>query len=124
MIKVLKSDERSFQILKRLIFPNPFTPLPQLLPLNKDKEKMHPHDCPENSLRHALIQLMTSLDTNLKRCVSECLFLLCHQNSKTLPTFSLTLSLSLITWTGLEDEFVYRTGFGNAIALLQLKGLF
>lgn len=42
-------------------------------------------------------------------------------------TNSLALALSLLAggrgdyWT--VNEFVYRTGFGNSVALLQLKGL-
>jgi hypothetical protein len=50
-------------------------------------------DAPENTLRARLIAKMTSLDTNIKRCVSEFLFFLCNENSK-LPLSFLSLSVA------------------------------
>eukprot|EP01039_Chlorochromonas_danica_P009546 gene9546-10551_t len=66
------------------------------------QHSIDPKDCPVNTLRYELINLMTSLDTQIKRIVAEFLFALCQKN---------------------VNEFVYRTGFGNSVALLQLKGL-
>jgi hypothetical protein len=152
-MKVIKSDERSFQIMKRLVFPNPVSSHPvtaggdptttatttttsavkaagtggggvssslfsssssmrvQTLSssasaahVGKDKDhhktnssgNMAPADCPENSIRFALIQFMTSVETNIKRCVSEFLFLLCDQNSEFF-CFSFFFSLFVLT---------------------------
>jgi hypothetical protein len=98
-------------------------------------------DAPDNTLRARLIAKMTSLDTNIKRCVSEFIFFLCNENSKPLVScclsfvnigFLSSISLFLFPFVVslayrcilIEDEFVYRTGFGNSVALLQSKGFF
>lgn len=117
-MKVSRADERSLQIMRRLIFPNPVTPDPAPAPVPekqqlfastsqkqlagpssqgaaKDKDKhMHPADCPDNSIRAALIGLMTSIETNIKRCVAEFIFLLCHENSEPLSLLHLLPHLS------------------------------
>jgi len=54
------------------------------------------------TLRKMLIMLMTSFDTNVKRTSSELLWVLCN---------------------GDKDDFVKKTGFGNAVHLLSIKGL-
>ncbi|TMW56068.1 hypothetical protein Poli38472_008716 [Pythium oligandrum] len=57
----------------------------------------------ENSFFHKhLTALLTSLDTSVKRYTGEWLYLLCDQNA---------------------DEYTRRTGIGNAIGLLRIKGL-
>jgi hypothetical protein len=67
-------------------------------------DQLAPWDCPPDTLRHELVSRMTSIacEGNLARVVSELLFELCEQD---------------------KDEFKVRTGFGNAIHLMQLKGL-
>ena len=49
-----------------------------------------------------VIGLMTSLNTVVKRYAAELLFELCDHST---------------------NEFVARTGFGNAVALMQIRGL-
>ena len=91
--------------LKALIFPNPWRSEedqgdeadPNFL-----QQKMDPTDIPVGTLRAHLIGLMTSLDSVLKRYCAELLYSLCDKES---------------------GEFVTRTGFGNAVALMQIKGL-
>ncbi|EQC41391.1 hypothetical protein SDRG_01362 [Saprolegnia diclina VS20] len=63
---------------------------------------MSPQPSAKFSLQEGLLSFMTSLDTDLKRCVSEFFFTLCEQNPL---------------------EFTQRTGMGNAVALLRTKGL-
>ncbi|OQS06783.1 hypothetical protein THRCLA_20292 [Thraustotheca clavata] len=63
---------------------------------------MSPPRNTRNDLRDGLLSFMTSLNTDLKRCVSEFLFTLCQKNPL---------------------EFTQRTGMGNAVALLRMKGL-
>eukprot|EP00816_Leptocylindrus_hargravesii_P009469 CAMPEP_0196821588 /NCGR_PEP_ID=MMETSP1362-20130617/79962_1 /TAXON_ID=163516 /ORGANISM="Leptocylindrus danicus, Strain CCMP1856" /LENGTH=498 /DNA_ID=CAMNT_0042200829 /DNA_START=169 /DNA_END=1665 /DNA_ORIENTATION=+ len=68
---------------------------------SKIKMNMKPIDAPWGSLRWKLIELMTSNDSNLKRCASELLWTIC----------------------GSSDRFVKRTGYGNAVHMLGIKGL-
>ncbi|OQR92910.1 hypothetical protein ACHHYP_03075 [Achlya hypogyna] len=63
---------------------------------------MAPPPSAKYSVQEGLVSFMTSLDTDLKRCASEFLFTLCHQNPL---------------------EFTQRTGMGNAVALLRTRGL-
>ena len=63
--------------------------------------RMRPEDAPYGSLRWKIIQLMTWNDSNVKRCASELLWNVCENSS----------------------EFVKRTGYGNAIHMLGIKGL-
>ena len=65
-------------------------------------KNMSPLDAPRDSLRWKLIRLMTWTESHTKRVVSELLWTLCHGDAK---------------------EFVLRTGFGNAMPMLGLKGL-
>jgi hypothetical protein len=53
-------------------------------------------------LRSRLVKLMTSLDSDLKRCASELLFVACQEDG---------------------ELFTRRVGFGNAVHILQLKSL-
>lgn len=41
-----------------------------------------PVDAPYNTLRGQLVKLMISLDTQVKRCISELLFTLCNEDGK------------------------------------------
>eukprot|EP01032_Pedospumella_encystans_P019394 gene19394-22046_t len=87
--------------VKSAVFPHAYLPLSSAADSN-NQAKMDPTDVPPGTLRYYLIKLMISLDSQLKRCVAEFLFVLCAEDA---------------------DEFTARTGFGNAVALLQLKGL-
>ena len=64
-------------------------------------KNMHPLDAPKGSLRYHLISLMTWRESNVKRCSSELLWTLCNKDPK---------------------EFVARTGFGNAVHMMGIKG--
>jgi hypothetical protein len=77
--------------IKSYIFPTPYTPPPASLSLSPSQKHrpMDPTDMPVNSLRYELIKLMLSLDSNIKRCVSEFLFTLCHEDGK----YSLSLCM-------------------------------
>ena len=95
--------------LKGLIFPNPWRSeseddLEEAEEVKSDylQQKMDPTDIPPGTLRAYLINSMTSLDDVLKRYCAELLYELCEKET---------------------GEFVSRTGFGNAIALMQIKGL-
>ena len=62
---------------------------------------MAPLDAPRGTTRWRLVRLMTWTETNVKRSTCELLWALCGGN----PT-----------------QFVLRTGFGNAIHFLGIKG--
>lgn len=98
LTRVATSSMEGRAELKAIIFPNSWEE-----DLSEDdNQKMDPTDIPEGSLRSNLIGLMTSLDSVLKRYCAELLYALCEEGT---------------------GEFVGRTGFGNAIALMQIKGL-
>uniref|UniRef100_A0A3Q1GSU2 Synembryn n=1 Tax=Acanthochromis polyacanthus TaxID=80966 RepID=A0A3Q1GSU2_9TELE len=56
----------------------------------------------DNSLRGQLVRLMTHVDTDVKHCAAELLFVLCKEN---------------------VSRFVKYTGYGNAAGLLAARGL-
>jgi hypothetical protein len=64
-------------------------------------KNMAPLDAPKGTLRWKLIRLMTWTESNVKRAACELLWTLCDDN----PT-----------------QFVLRTGFGNAVHFLGIKG--
>ena len=68
----------------------------------KNAKNMNPLDAPPGTARYKLIRLMTWTESNVKRCASELLWTLCNKDSK---------------------EFVLRTGFGNAVHMLGIKGI-
>ncbi|XP_062917608.1 synembryn-A isoform X1 [Mobula hypostoma] len=55
-----------------------------------------------NMLRNKLVRLMTHIDTDVKHCAAELLFVLCKEN---------------------VTRFVKYTGYGNAAGLLAVRGL-
>lgn len=69
---------------------------------NLPGKNVKPINAPPGTVRWKLIQLMTFIDSNVKRCASELLWNLCDGDPK---------------------EFVTRTGFGNAVHLLGIKGI-
>ncbi|CAH2318957.1 synembryn-A [Pelobates cultripes] len=77
---------------------NSFQPLQVLPPLRDVKNR------PEvgNTLRNKLVRLMTHVDTDVKHCAAEFLFVLCKEN---------------------VSRFVKYTGYGNAAGLLAVRGL-
>lgn len=99
--KIINLSPFHFKIVKKFVFPSPFNKVQHNIN-NNSKKSIDPTDAPSNTLRGELIKLIISIDSNVKRCVSELIFKLCNSDS---------------------DEYVYRTGFGNAVALLQMKGL-
>jgi len=62
---------------------------------------MHPADAPPGTLRAAVIALIRSYDSNLKRCSSEMLLELCAQDMA---------------------EFTSRVGYGNAVYMMHVRG--
>jgi hypothetical protein len=67
------------------------------------KKNMYPLDCPDYTLRWKLVKLMTWPESHIKRTAGELLWTVCDRK---------------------EKEFIWRTGFGNALPLLSAKGLF
>ena len=64
-------------------------------------KNMAPLDAPKGTLRWKLVRLMTWTDSNVKRSACELLWVLCDGDS---------------------TQFVLRTGFGNAIHFLGIRG--
>lgn len=129
---MVKSHHHCFRATKNVLFPNPYLPVvvaPSSAASSSKKpagsNNMDPNDCPPGTVRHDLIKLMTSFDPNIKRCVAEFIFSLCQDNGTLLFFFDTHIySFTIInSYLYLVDEFIYRTGFGNAVALLKLKGL-
>lgn len=109
LIRIATSSSSGRSELKACIFPNPWKSdseddLEEAEEVKSDylQQKMDPTDIPPGTLRAHLINMMTSLDDVLKRYCAELLYELCEKET---------------------GEFVSRTGFGNAIALMQIKGL-
>lgn len=109
LIRIATSSSSGRAELKASIFPNPWKTdseddLEETEEVKSDylQQKMDPTDIPSGTLRAHLINMMTSLDDVLKRYCAELLYELCDKET---------------------GEFVSRTGFGNAIALMQIKGL-
>ena len=67
------------------------------------KKNMHPLDAPVGTTRWKLIKLMTWTESNVKRTASELLWSLCNKD---------------------PNQFMLRCGFGNAVHLLGIKGLY
>lgn len=94
--------------IESLVFPSPIiihTTAATTI-IEKEEEEMvdelAPKDAPVGTLRYKLIKYMTDTNLTIKRLVSEFLYELCHEKG---------------------DIFIERTGFGNACALLQGKGI-
>jgi hypothetical protein len=68
---------------------------------DRQESVMRPADAPPGSLRAAVIALITSIDSHLKRCSSEFLLELCAQNMA---------------------EFTSRVGYGNAVYMMHVRG--
>jgi len=66
------------------------------------KNKMSPLDAPKDTLRGKLIVLLSWVDGYIKRCSAELMWTICDSDS---------------------SEFTFRVGLGNALPLLNSKGL-
>ncbi|KAH9101727.1 hypothetical protein AeMF1_021583 [Aphanomyces euteiches] len=100
MHHVVKANRDGFRKVKLAIFHDDDDEvIAPKDPLNK--LPMNPPPLTKGSLHESFCSFMTSTDTELKRCVSEFLYTLCRSNA---------------------TEFTMRTGMGNAVALLRLKG--
>ena len=111
LLKLVQSDANALQVVKDEVFP----PDAEKTFLQKSKaeiskgetegkvnaKNMAPFDSPRGTLRWKLIRLMTWTESNVKRSACELLFALSNAD----PT-----------------QFVLRTGFGNAIHFLGIKG--
>jgi hypothetical protein len=64
-------------------------------------KNMSPIDAPNGSLRWKMTRLMTWTESHVKRCTSELMWTICSSDAQ---------------------EFTLRTGLGNAIPMLSLKG--
>ena len=63
---------------------------------------MSPLDAPKDTLRGKLVVLLSWAESYIKRCTAELLWTLCNSNG---------------------IEYVHRVGLGNALPLLNAKGL-
>jgi hypothetical protein len=114
LLNKLSQDHKDIKnIIKKEIFPPDRDDeiMTQIITGNKSinsnntdgkHKNINPVDAPVGSMRWKLIKLMTWKESNVKRCASELLWTICDGNSK---------------------EFVLRTGFGNAVHMLGLRGL-
>ena len=111
LLKLAQSNQAALKIVKDQVFP-PFgeEAFEQMLTNkiskgetegNVQAKNMAPLDAPKGTLRWRLIRLMTWLDSNVKRSACELLWILCDGDS---------------------TQFVLRTGFGNAIHFLGIRG--
>jgi hypothetical protein len=108
LIKVCQTSPAAKDIVKVKVFPVDADDSKNVT--SKDMEsdhidrsvRMEAEDAPKGTLRWKLIKLMTWTDTNVKRCASELLWTLCNED---------------------PDEFIRKTGLGNSIHMLSIKGL-
>jgi hypothetical protein len=63
---------------------------------------MGPLDAPKDTLRGKLVMLLSWAESYIKRCTAEFLWALCNSSA---------------------NEYVHRVGMGNALPLLNAKGL-
>ena len=104
LILLTRASKNSIEFresLKIFIFPDKY--YPELYQDDSKSNSMGPKmSAPADSHRGQLVELMTCLDSSIKRYASELLFILCNED---------------------KSEFIDRTGFGNSIHMLQLKGI-
>ncbi|ETV72717.1 hypothetical protein H257_12446 [Aphanomyces astaci] len=101
--QLAKNSVKGLSLLQQAIFQinnHTSAEIAQTTPLSE--LPMSPPPLVKGCLQQTLCTFMTSTNTDLKRCVSEFLFTLCRHNAL---------------------EFTQRTGLGNAVALLRLKGI-
>ena len=99
----LTTSKLTALLRKRAAAPPPAAPPREKTKKERwDDARIHPVDAPVGTMRAMLCTLMTDLEPTLKRCASELLWVLCDEQA---------------------DEFTMRTGFGNAVHMLQLRGI-
>jgi hypothetical protein len=114
LLRLVESNELIRKVVKDAIFPpnaeatfeqrvsDEMTKTTQQSGGGKVNAKnMAPLDAPKGTLRWKLICLMTWTESNVKRAACELLWALCDGNA---------------------TQFVLRTGFGNAVYFLGIKG--
>jgi hypothetical protein len=111
LLRLVESDGSVMKVVKESVFPlDSEITFEQMAAAEVEKgrsegkvgaKNMAPLDAPRGTLRWRLIRLMTWMDSSVKRSACELLWALCDGN----PT-----------------QFVLRTGFGNAIHFLGIKG--
>lgn len=88
-------------------------------------------------MRNKLVRLMTHIDTDVKHCAAEFLFVLCKESGMFVIIASLVTSHLHYDWIQLVTElhnkshfchvsvsrFIKYTGYGNAAGLLAARGL-
>lgn len=88
--------------VKSFVFPTEIEKKSQQTIKKNRKNKMSPLDAPKDTLRGKLIALLSWVDGYIKRCSAELMWTICDSDS---------------------SEFTYRVGLGNALPLLNSKGL-
>jgi len=73
-------NSTALDAVKNAVFPHAYQPLSGAGDINQ--AKMDPTDVPPGTLRCYLTKLMISLDSQLKRCVAEFLFVLCLEDGE------------------------------------------
>jgi hypothetical protein len=108
LLKVCQSSPAAKDIVKLKVFPVDTNDSKNVTSRDIESDRtdrsvrMEAEDAPKGTLRWKLIKLMTWTDTNVKRCASELLWTLCNED---------------------PDEFIRKTGLGNSIHMLSIKGL-
>ena len=90
------------QQVKAFVFPSETEKLYQQAVKENRKTKMSPLDAPKDSLRGKLVMLLSWVDGYIKRCSAELMWTLCNSD---------------------YSEYTCRVGMGNALTLLNAKGL-
>ena len=74
--------------LKRVVFPTAhWEPAPS------GSKGVDPRDAPRGTLRGELAHLMISLDSNVKRCAAEFLYVLCNEDGQLVVRSHVSLSI-------------------------------
>jgi hypothetical protein len=90
------------QQVKAFVFPSETEKLYQQAVKENRKTKMSPLDAPKDSLRGKIVVLLSWVDGYIKRCSAELMWTLCNSD---------------------YSEYTCRVGMGNALTLLNSKGL-
>lgn len=90
------------QKVKAFVFPTETEKKFQESIKEKRKTQMSPLDAPKDTLRGKLVVLLSWVDGYIKRCSAELMWTICDSDS---------------------SEFTFRVGLGNALPLLNSKGL-
>ena len=102
---MITASAAAFDVFMAAIFPTPIEDVPPppvegVGPDGRPQQSAHPTDAPEGTFRHVLLRLMISLNTDVKRVVSELIWTLCKEDAQI---------------------FTRRVGVGYGIHLMQIK---